>query len=202
MLPHLEKIKSVGQFLSFRAIAELEADQPEKALADLELAFRWNDSIRDEPFLISHLVRIAVQSILMQPVWQGLAQQKWSDAQVAELESELGKQDYLAYFHNAMRGERAFSITTIDYLRRNRHDRRLFDADMDGLGFCGRSNPPSPGEMLKAIGFFLIPDGWFYQTQLTFAQMNQRWILRMVDLQRLGLAASQCPLGRQSPQSH
>ena len=181
LLPHLAKMKNVEQVLSLRAIAELDADQSEKALADLKLAFRWSDSVRDEPFLISHLVHIAVQSILMQPVWQGLAQQKWSEAQLAVLQSELGKQDYLADFHRAMRGERAFSIATIDYLRRNKRYSALCNM---GMAESGTSSLRSPEEMLSEIGFSLVPDGWFYQTELTFAQMFERWNLPMVDLQK------------------
>lgn len=181
LLPPLAKIKVVAQFLNLRAIAELEADQPEKALADLKLGFRWNDSIRNEPFLISHLVRIAVQSILMQPVWQGLAQQKWSDAQIAELESELGKLDYLADFHQSTRGERACNIATIEYLRRNRNYQNLIGDVQDE---SGNRNPVSPMEMLNAVGFYLIPDGWFYRTELTFAQMHQRWNFPAVDMQK------------------
>jgi len=181
LLPHLAQIKRVAQVLSLRAIAELDANQPEKALADLKLAFRLNDSIRNDSFLISHLVRIAVQSIVMQPVWQGLAQQKWSDAQITELENELGRQDFLADFHQAMRGERAESIATIDYLRRNRRYTDWYGVDMDE---SGNAKPRSPLEMLKAISFFLMPDGWFYQSELTYAQMQQRWTFPTVDLER------------------
>jgi hypothetical protein len=181
LLPQLSKMKVITQFLNLRTIAELEADQPENALADLKLAFRCNDAIHNETFLISQLVRIAIQSILMQAVWEGLAEQKWSDAQIAELENELGKQDYLADFHHSMRGERTGSIATIDYLRRNRN----FQSLMGDIEYGSeKRNSVSPMEMLNAIGFYLIPDGWFYQTELTFAQMHERWIFPAVDLQK------------------
>jgi hypothetical protein len=80
-----------------------------------------------------------------------------------------------------MRGERAECIATIDYLRRNRQYNDLSGVDMDE---SGNVKPRSPLEMLKAIGFFLIPDGWFYQSELTYAQMQQRWTLPTVDLQK------------------
>ncbi len=179
LLPHLSKSKAIAQFLNLRAIAELEADQPGKALADLKLGFRCNDPLRNEPFLISHLVHMAVQNILMQPVWQGLAQQKWSDAQLAELESELRKLDYLADFHQAMRGERAGSIAMIDYLRRTRSYQNLLNV---GGVESENINPASFLEMLAAVGWHLIPAGQFYQTELAFAQMHERWNLPAVDL--------------------
>ena len=184
ILPHLSKIKGVARVLDLRAIAELEASQPDKALADLDLAFRWNDSIRTEPFVIDHLVRIAVQSMIMQPIWQGLASHEWTDEQIAELENELGKEDYLADFHQAMRGERAASIATVDVLRRNRNSGLLRELDEEVSNDAGERGPESCLEMLADVAYDLIPDGWFYQTELTFAEMHQRWVLPTVDLSK------------------
>ena len=73
------------------------AKRPERQGAGRrETSFRLADSIRTEPFLISHLVRIAILQITLQPVWEGLAEHRWSDAQLAELDSELAKLDFLA----------------------------------------------------------------------------------------------------------
>jgi hypothetical protein len=89
LLPHLAALKRCCQVLELRASAELENNQGYKALDDMKLMFRLADSIHNEPFLISHLVRIAMTSITLQPVWEGLVKHKWSDAQLAELDREL-----------------------------------------------------------------------------------------------------------------
>lgn len=183
LLPHLAVIIPVAQVLNLRAIAELEADQPEKALADLKLGFRCNEAIRSEPFLISHLVRIGVQSILMQSVWQGLAERKCSDAQIAELEAELSKVDYLADFQLSMRGERAINLTYIDYVRGKKSYTALLGVAMDEDESANKK-PASPMEMLNAIGWYLIPNGWFYQAELTYAKMHEQWNFPAVDLQK------------------
>ena len=80
---------------------------------------RLSDSIRTEPFLISHLVRIAIVNIALQPIWEGLVAHQWSDAQLAELDSELAKLDFLPDYELAMRGELMLcEIGDIEYLRR------------------------------------------------------------------------------------
>src|SRR5205823_2705254 len=58
-LPHLSQGKRIVLLLQLRAAACLAAGKTEAGLADLELGFRIAESFRDEPFLISHLVRKA-----------------------------------------------------------------------------------------------------------------------------------------------
>ena len=77
LLPHLACLKSCGQVLQLRSLAGLQNGQSEKALADVKLLLRLADSIRTEPFLISHLVRIAMANLALQPVYEGLAEHKW-----------------------------------------------------------------------------------------------------------------------------
>jgi hypothetical protein len=54
--------------------AELQNGQPDKALDDVQLALQLAGKVRIEPLLISHLVRIAMVQLMLQPVWEGLAQ--------------------------------------------------------------------------------------------------------------------------------
>ena len=183
VLPHLSTIKQVVQCLSLRALAELEAAQPEKALADVKLALRCCDAVRDEPFLMSQLVRISCQELLMQPIWQGLARHEWSHRQIADLQAQLGKQDYLADYHRAMRGELAVKISALEFWRRHR--------DIRNLDICHNFfvvSPTENPELAVTAWFLLAPDGWFHWTELSFAQMFQHWNFPAVDLpQRLVL---------------
>ena len=65
-------------------------------LRTCKLLFRLLESIRNEPTLISQLVRIAMLQIGLQPVWEGLADRQWTEADLSMIESELGKLDFLA----------------------------------------------------------------------------------------------------------
>ena len=88
-MPHLAKIKQTVQRLNLQACAELAAGQSDQALADVKLMLPLADSIKSEPFLISYLVRVACDQIAIQAVWEGLAEQRWSDAQLQELQARF-----------------------------------------------------------------------------------------------------------------
>jgi hypothetical protein len=174
LLPHLSILKRCAQVLHLRASAELQNGQSDKALNDVKLAVELTEKIRDEPYLISHLVRIAMLQIMVQPIYEGLADHQWSDAQLAELDSELAKLDFLADFELTMRGERAGGVSTLDYIRRTR--------DLNGLFASTGSN--SKKRFQQAFSHLTMPDAFFYQNELTIAQMYQQYDLPMADLEK------------------
>jgi hypothetical protein len=171
LLPHLGPLKSCAQTLMLRAIAELQNGQSDQAFADVKLMLYLVNSIRSEPFLISHLVRIAMLQITLQPIYEGLAEHKWSDAQLAELDSELAKLDFLADYELAMRGERGCQISAAEFLRHRslRHFRELF-------GYADNNIPNA-----MAVPYFLSPNGWFYQSELNVCRFYQKWYLPLVN---------------------
>jgi hypothetical protein len=175
LLPHLAALKNCAQILQLRAVAELQNDQSDRALADVKLILRLTDSIRNEPILISHLVRIAMLNITLQPVWEGLAGHRWSDAQLVELDSELARLDFLSDYQLAMRGEMVlFQGGIFDYLRR--HPEQLANLSDSNQS----DNPPFPGRAAVRM----IPRGWLYQNQLHCARPMVEWYLPLADTQR------------------
>jgi hypothetical protein len=52
-------MKGLTVLMHVRATVDLQAGRPAEAFDDLKLGFRLSDSLRDEPLLIDHLVRIA-----------------------------------------------------------------------------------------------------------------------------------------------
>jgi hypothetical protein len=91
LLPHLAAIKNIVLKLSWRADAELVLGKTNEAFADLLLGMQISDTIRNEPFLISHLVRIAGRAITTQVIWDGMAGHQWSDSQLQRLQAVLEK---------------------------------------------------------------------------------------------------------------
>jgi len=164
LLPVLAELKRCTQVLQLRAVAELADGQNAKALDDVKLLLYLNNSLRNSPFLISHLVRIAIVALELQPIWEGLAEHKWSDAQLAELDSELGKIDFLADYGFIMRGERAFAIKSFENQRRTRE---IISRQENGN--------------LITNGLIFMPSAYFYQNELAFAQLDQQWVLPLVD---------------------
>ena len=175
LLPHLMGTKQCVQSLRLRAEAELELGESAKALADIKLAFRMIDSMHQEPFLISHLVRIAELSIILQPVYEGLAGHKWSDGELVELERELARLDFLADYQLSMRGERNSSLSFIDHLRRHKDYRELVSATT--FDNAGGEDRIEWDKIVSTTFYAFIPTGWIYLNEVTIGEMHQRWTL-------------------------
>jgi hypothetical protein len=173
LLPHLAALKRASQLLQLRALAELQNGQSEKALADVKLELRLIEAIQTEPFLISHLVRMAMASIVLQPIYEGLANHQWTDAQLAALDAELSKLDFLRDYQLSLRSERAMSGAEVDYIGKAKHFQRYREMtgmmdDDDGATTSGQLE-----KWVKAIGIYLMPAGWFDQNKLFIAQADQ-----------------------------
>ena len=165
LLPHLVVVKRANLAFQLRASAELALDQTNEAWSDLNMALNLSDAIAAEPFIVDELVRDWMVQNALQPLWEGLAQRKWTDAQLKEMELRLEKTDLLT--DKTMQGDLAFGVLTLSQLR----------------------NQPTL-DLSDSLGGFLsvrpcwLPSGWFCQNQLTFARLYRELILPVVDIQR------------------
>jgi hypothetical protein len=173
LLPHLAPLKGCAVLLRQRSVAEIEDGQSAAALADIRLALSLIDKIRSEPFLISHLVRIAMLQITEQAIWEGLAAHCWNDAQLSELNQQLGGLDFVADYAAAMRGENACHVATVDFLR---HRPGL----LDSIGESSDHHSFRLGD----LGGCLIPSGWFSQNELRCSRFILEQFLPVADVSR------------------
>ncbi len=178
LMPWLANEKRYAQFLQLRILAELQAGQGQPALDDVKLLLRVIDTIRDEPFLISHLVRIAMQAIAVQPVYEALAQHRWNDAQLADLEATLATKDYLADFQFAMRGERTCAISAIEAMRRTR----------EMTSYSGEGD----ASQIVTNSLRWSPSAFFFQNELAFCQLYEQFVLPLVDLTNRTVSVAAC----------
>ncbi len=155
LLPHLVQMKRSAIVLQMRALAELQEGRSDQALADVGLALRLTDKFRSEPTLISHLVRIAMVTLTIQPVWEGLAQHRWTDAQLVQLDRDFAGFDFVTDFQSALRAENALHCSGMDFLRSH-------PAHFSDFADNGNQNQ----NQLSSLPGHLIPSGWFYQNEL------------------------------------
>lgn len=181
LLPHLAALKRTSLLLRLRALAELENGQSDKAAADVLLTLRLADYIRDEPTYISLLVRAAMTDIALQPVYEGLAKHRWTEAQLAAIESELARLDYLADVNTAVRWERVFSGGVIDYI--TKRDTRRRYAELFRIMYEDDFSRQVTDDYVdyKAVGVALTPMGWVDLNRLAIARFHERWTLPAVD---------------------
>ncbi len=176
LLPHLALLKRMSQLLNLRASAELATGQTDLALADIDLMFYLADSIRDEPILISDLVRIAETQLVLQPLAQGIAQHQWSDAQLAGLEQKLLKLNFRADGRRVLEGERVlFGGGVIDYIR---NAPNKFQA-MSSLGFAGEQQ--NGGFDLVGATYAIAPSGWLDLEKVNYDRAFEELLLPVFD---------------------
>ena len=116
-LPHLSILRGVTRAFILRSLAFIEGNNTKAAFADLEMALFLADCIKDEPMLISQLVRSAILNITMQAVWEGLAKKKWNAEQLAILEKRFASINCFQEYRKGMLGERVIGIQTFEKLK-------------------------------------------------------------------------------------
>lgn len=181
---NLAPLKECMDVLRLRAVAELENDQSEKALADITLMLFLANPNPVEPWRQSWRIN-SIDSAL-QPVWQGLMGHKWSDSQLIEIGSELAKFDFLSDYQHYVRGWRAEIIQTVDSIEQERfHEfwaQLYFGPDQDNRSLFQRI---FNGDTLLTF----MPRGWFYENDVAVAQMAQESILTDAEVDRRILSA-------------
>ena len=171
--PNLEPLRECASVLRLRAVAELENGQSEKALEDVKLILYLAHLDRVERWreLWRKLWRMADINLAMQPLWQGLVDHKWSDTQLAQIEQQLAKFDFLSDYQYYVRTQRAADIREINSYEQGRfHEfwaQLYIGHDQDGRSLWQRI-------FNQETLFTFMPSGWFYQNQLVAARMSQQ----------------------------
>ncbi len=170
LLPHLAALKQCSEVLQLRCLAELANGQNQKATDDLKLMLQLTGKVKTEPFLISHLVRIAMLQMAFQPLWEGLARHQWTDSQLVALDGELAKIDFAEAYVRAMKGELAMQHGEINYLRRNPGRLPdLLNARFSNDGWIDNA-------ILGLLGR-VVPTGWSYQNEYRSARLMVNYFI-------------------------
>ncbi len=159
---HLANFKRVCQRLNLQACAELAAGNTDKALADVKLMLYLADAIKHEPFLISYLVRGACFQIAIQPVWEGLAEHRWTEAQLQELQQCFQPYDFLTDLDQSLREERTFGIQEVEQYKKQGLGMLDDSFDFENIG---QTTPHK--EFLNLVGR-IMPRGWYDQERLKY----------------------------------
>ena len=173
LLPHLGNVKRTVQRLQLRACAELAAGRSDDALGDVKLMLYLADSVKNEPFLISYLVRLACVHLAIQPVWEGLAEHAWSDNQLQELQASLQQYDFFAPMEQSLAGERAAGILTADLLARGKYNLNILTMD-----------PSQSGSGAANLFGRIVPHGWYYLEQLNYCRLFQLQLNGAFDVEK------------------
>ena len=177
-LLHLNVVQRLLRTLRLRACARLALGQTTAARNDVELMFRLDESIDNEPILISALVRSAGVDVLLQSVWEGLRTRQWSDDDLQALQTRLRGIDLLGDFQRGMRGGERDLFQT--QLLEELHDWTTARELQRTLPVV--MNAPLQGTALWLWRCLpLLPRGWFAQNEALASRLMQDGLIDAVD---------------------
>lgn len=177
LLPHLAALKHICLVLQLRAAAELALGKINEAFSDVSLMLRIVDAPREEPIIISQLVRLAITYLALEPIAEGLGQ--WSGPQLKELQQRLQQFDFCADMKRSLDAERVlFAGGIIEFLRR----------EPDKYEALQRNGAGSfPGGIWS-----LVPNGWFDLEKLNYDRVFDEFIIPSIDLANRRISPSAC----------
>lgn len=167
VLSHLAPMKKINTMLRLRAIALLAGGRADEAFEDVRLALRLSDALRDEPILISLLVRLAMDQQTLQPIWEGCLDHRWTEPQLAALQSSLATRDHPGAVRRALTGERLLAGLAYDLMVR-----RSISAGYAAMG--GSDGEVFDGGFVTFVN--LMPKGWIRQNQVAHFRYLQALI--------------------------
>lgn len=124
LLPHLAPLKRSAQVLSAAAMLDLHNGNPASATKHIRATLAVAKGIRDEPTVISQLVRIAVVHIVTTSTWELLQSTNVSDADLKLTQADFADQDFIAGMKGGFEFER---VMMGSYIQRFREHGGIYD---------------------------------------------------------------------------
>ena len=117
LLPHISALKQSAQVLSAAAMLDLHNGKPASAAKHIRAKLAISKGMRNEPLVISQLVRIAILTISLGPTWELLQSPDVSEADLKLIQSDFAEQDFIVPMQHAFEMERAMGSSTIHHYR-------------------------------------------------------------------------------------
>ncbi|MEO7677454.1 MAG: hypothetical protein ABIV39_11895 [Verrucomicrobiota bacterium] len=87
-LPHLARVKQGVVWLLDCMVNDLHGGNKTDAAANLKAALQFQKNYKGEPFLISHLVRIACLNVSFSATWEALQNSNWTDDNLKDFQED------------------------------------------------------------------------------------------------------------------
>jgi hypothetical protein len=112
LLPHLARVRQLAQLLRWEAIQHSSEGKSDQAVESLLAGFALAASLRNEPLLISELVRISCVSLLLPALERVASESSLTMGQLQALRRVLygAEMDGKTGLHRGLIGERAISL--------------------------------------------------------------------------------------------
>jgi hypothetical protein len=162
-IPTFKVLRTLSQYFTLLATAELASGHSDRAFADLQVVHRIADAMSGQSTLVMAMIRAAILGLTPPVFEQGLSTGAWSDQELVAFQKYFESVDLLAGFDAALRGGERNSITKlVEDL-----PRRELTKTMTGYG----------QRDLKDYAFKLAvrwcPRGWLFQNAVNYSRVMQ-----------------------------
>jgi hypothetical protein len=124
----LVNLIGLAKLLAYEESLAIHDSQPQRALDDLKIGWKVESGLAKDPLLVSGLVGMGVTAIQIGAIQEGLYDHAWNDAQLAELDADLGKIDFLSNCRHVLPGD--FVAYSAPLMLRYVADRSQMTADI------------------------------------------------------------------------
>ncbi len=135
-LPHLMKMKQAALLFSPAALADLHRGDAASAATNIHTMLLILNAWKDEPLLISQLVRIAMAHIAIAAQWEFLQGTNITDQQLAMLERDWADAQFVQPMEQSLTMERVWGTRNIELLRSSNSPSSYYSSVM-GPGSSG-----------------------------------------------------------------
>lgn len=106
--PPFVELRTAAQWLTADLVLAMQADQKARARSDVVAVSQLAQVHREDPTLVSQMIRTAITGLGLVATWEALQAEGWADADLAAMQRAWEEVDLLAGLEQALVGERAF----------------------------------------------------------------------------------------------
>ena len=109
-IDHFGPLRQLGRYLSAYAIYQSELGDSSETVQAIAALLGVAESLREEPFTISQLVRFAILPMGIGAIEEAMARLEWSEESLGALAETLRKTDVRGAVHAGLRGDVVFAL--------------------------------------------------------------------------------------------
>jgi len=162
-LPHLGTLQTAADRFALRLSAHLSLGDSPAAYQDFHDGLRLATATREEPSIISGLVRLSIEAKMLNCVWDGLGKRQWAAPELQQIEADLSGLDWLSDYVFSMNCQRGSSNEIMDTIIRDPSAYSQTLGNLSGMERYVR----------------VYPTGWIYQSKLRNNRFLDELIARM-----------------------
>ncbi len=173
LLTHLAPLKRSAQRLSAEAMCDLHEGDAASAATNICAMLALVRGEQGERTLISQLIRIAVAAIATGPTWELLQSTNVNESELAMVQTNWERLEYVTAMENALLMERAGEEVTIKKMRESSEyfNRRI--SMWPGAAGASGSGPDFWDSVKLAGAIFMWQSSWSYSDELRMLQNDQ-----------------------------